>query len=456
MEKKENKMGTMPIGKLLVSMSGPAIISMLINSLYNIVDSIFVAQIGEDALTAVSIVFPIQMLIVSFAVGTGVGINSLISRRLGARMFEQADSAATDGIKLGFVNWILFAVIGIFFAEPFMRVFSTDETIISYGVSYLSIVTIFSLFVHIEIPIEKIFQATGNMIVPMIAIIVGAVSNIILDPILIFGWFGLPAMGIKGAAVATVMAQFICLAVSMCILIRGEHQVNIHWKRLKVDWQIVKEIYAVGGPSIIMQALSSVMLFGMNAILASFSSTAVAVLGVYGKLQSFVFMPTFGINQGSLPIMGYNYGACRKKRMFRCFRMAMVAGMVIMTAGLIIFQVFPEQLLMLFNASDNMMEMGIRALRTISICFIPAAFGIITAGLFQATGHGMMSMWGSIIRQFAGTLPCAYLFGKIGGLEMVWFSFAAAEILGTIYYAVILKYVNDRSFKKMECGTDEQ
>lgn len=449
-----NKMGTMSMGKLLFTMSGPAIVSMLINALYNIVDSIFVAQIGEDALTAVSIVFPIQMLIICVAVGTGIGINSYMSRRLGANRKDQAELAASNGVKLAVSNWIVFAIIGIFFSESFVKMFSSDPDIVKYGTTYLTIIASMSLFLNTGIIVEKIFQATGNMVVPMITVSVSAITNIILDPILIFGLLGFPKLGIAGAAIATVFAQFLGMAIGLYILITKNHAINFTLKG-RVNFGIIKEIYKVGFPSIVMQALVSIMIFGMNAILITFSSTAVAVLGIYGKVQSFVFMPCFGVNQGALPIMGYNYGARDKKRMFACYRLGIIMSVGIMFVGFLVFQICPDILLKMFNASPEMLEIGVPALKAISWCFIPAGFGIITAGLFQATGHGLMSMWGAIIRQFAGTLPFAYFFGKVSGLHMVWYAFAAAEILGTIYYLIVLKYINDKTFKKMECIENE-
>ncbi len=458
MEVKENKMGTMPIGKLLLTMSGPAIFSMLINALYNIIDSIFVAQVGEDALTAVSIAFPVQMLLIAMGVGTGVGINSLISRRLGAKRFEEANNAASTGIKLGILNWLIFAIFGIFFVEPFMKIFSSDANIIHCGVQYLSIVTIFSIFSMTGLLIEKIFQSTGNMIYPVTTMIVGAVVNTICDPILIFGLLGFPKMGVAGAAVATVFAQFVSCALGLFLLMTKEKNLDVKVFSLDIHLQTVKEIYAVGAPSIVMQAIGSFMLFGMNAILAAFSSTAVAVLGIYGKLQSFVFMPSIGVNQGALPVMGYNYGARNKERMMRTYKLATIAAMVIMAVGFVIFQAFPGILLKMFNAAPgtDMYKIGIDALRSISLCFIPAGFGIITAGLFQATGHGMMSMWGSLIRQFAGILPIAFIFGKLFGLRMVWFAFPLAEVIGVIYYSFMLKYIYNKTFKNMGCENDDK
>lgn len=453
MEEKQNKMGTMSMGKLLITMSGPAIVSMLINALYNIVDSIFVAQIGEDALTAVSIVFPIQMLIICVAVGTGIGINSYMSRRLGAGRKDQAEAAASNGVKLAVLNWIVFAIIGIFFSEPFVRMFSDDPDIVNYGTTYLTIIASFSLFLNTGIIVEKIFQATGNMMVPMITVSISAITNIVLDPILIFGLLGFPKLGIAGAAIATVFAQLLGMLIGLYILITKNHTIDFTLKG-KIDFNIIKEIYKVGFPSIVMQALVSIMIFGMNAILITFSSTAVAVLGIYGKVQSFVFMPCFGVNQGALPIMGYNFGAKDKKRMFHCYRLGIIMSVGIMFVGFLVFQFAPQILLKMFNASPEMMEIGVTALRRISWCFVPAGFGVITAGLFQATGHGMLSMWGAIIRQFAGTLPCAFILGKIFGLDMVWFAFAAAEILGMIYYLIVLKYINEKTFKKMECKNE--
>ncbi len=449
MEIKENKMGTMPIGKLLATMSGPAILSMLINSLYNIVDSIFVAQVGEKALTAVSLVFPVQMLLVAMGVGTGVGINSLIARRLGAKRFKEANDAASTGIKIGILNWVLFALFGLFLAEWFMQIFSSDQQIIDYGVDYLKIITIFSVFTMTGMITEKIFQSTGNMIVPMITMIIGAVVNIILDPILIFGWFGMPKLEVAGAAWATIIAQLVSCVVGLVILTKKQHAVEVNLFSKDFKLRTVKEIYGVGAPSIIMQALGSIMILGLNGILTSFSATAVAVLGVYGKLQSFIFMPAIGVNQGALPIMAYNYGAKDKNRMMKCYKLATLAAMVIMIVGLIIFQTMPHILLKMFNASDNMYELGIDALRSISWCFIPAAFSIVSAGLFQATGHGMLSMWGSMIRQFVGILPLAFIFGKLWGLRMVWFSFPMAEIIGTAYYILVLKYIYNKSFKNL-------
>ena len=392
MDSKTVRMGYMPVGRLLATMSGPAIFSMLINALYNIIDSIFVAQIGEDALTAVTIGGPIQFFMVSMGVGTGVGINSLISRRLGAKKFEDANNAANSGLKLAMFNWLIFLVFGIFFAKPFIEIFSNDPSIVKQGVSYLSIVTVISCFCMLELLLEKTFQATGNMVYPMITMIIGALVNTIVDPILIFGLLGAPKLGVTGAAISTVFAQFVSMSVGIYFIKRKNIGLKVNLLDLKIDFKIVKEIYKVGAPSIIMQSLSSVMLFGINIILAAFSSTAVAVMGIYGRLQMFIFMPVFGINQGALPIMGYNFGAKSKKRLMDTYKLANIGAFTIMGVGLLIMQIFPDLLLKMFNASPEMYEIGIKALRSISWCFLPAGYGIITAGMMQATGYGFSSM----------------------------------------------------------------
>lgn len=449
MDSKTVRMGYMPVGRLLATMSGPAIFSMLINALYNIIDSIFVAQIGEDALTAVTIGGPIQFFMVSMGVGTGVGINSLISRRLGAKKFEDANNAANSGLKLAIFNWLIFVIFGIFFAKPFIEIFSNDPSIVKQGVSYLSIVTVISCFCMLELLLEKIFQATGNMVYPMITMITGALVNTMVDPILIFGLLGAPKLGVTGAAISTVFAQFVSMSVGIYFIKRKNIGLKVNLLDLKIDFKIVKEIYKVGAPSIIMQSLSSVMLFGINIILAAFSSTAVAVMGIYGRLQMFIFMPVFGINQGALPIMGYNFGAKSKKRLMDTYKLANIGAFTIMGVGLLIMQIFPDLLLKMFNASPEMYEIGIKALRSISWCFLPAGYGIITAGMMQATGYGFSSMWGSIIRQFVGILPLAYIFGKIGGLDLVWWAFPSAEILGLLYYMIFMYILNKRAFSKL-------
>ena len=428
---KENKMGTRPMFPLIVSMALPTMFSMLVQALYNVVDSYFVAQVSEDSLTAVSLVFPIQTLLIAFAVGTGVGINSLVARRLGEKRQEEADNAATHGLLLGVCNWILFALVGLFGSQPFFAAFTSDAALIKMGVDYMSIVCIFSFGVFVEINIEKMLQATGNMIYPMIFQLIGAVVNIILDPVFIFGYLGMPAMGVAGAAIATVIGQILSMITALIVLFTQEHDVKVQLRGFRFHWQTVKNIYVVGAPSIVMQAIGSVMTMGMNAILITFGNTAVAFFGVYFKLQSFVFMPVFGLTQGVMPIMGYNFGARNKHRLLSALRICCIIAIVIMAAGLVVFQLFPAQLLSIFNASSNMLAVGVPALRTISLCFIPAALGIAFSTLFQAVGSGISSLIVSLLRQLILLLPCAYFLSQIS-LDAVWYSFPLAEVFSFV------------------------
>lgn len=446
----ENKMGTMPIGKLLITMSWPAMLSMLIQALYNIVDSMFVSMIGEQALAAVTYIFPVQMMMIAVGVGTGVGINSLISRRLGAKRFEEADKAATHGYILSFFSWGLFALIGIFLSDVFMNIFTDTPFIQESGAVYMRIICICSGFVFVQVTTEKILQATGNMLFPMLCSISGAVTNIILDPLLIFGIGPFPELGVAGAAVATVIGQFVSLCLGQYLLFAKKHQVHVKIKGFRMEKQIVKDIYAVGAPAIVMQALASVLQLGLNGILGGLSETAVAVNGVYGRVQSFIFMPVFGLNQGVMPIMGYNYGARHKERLMHAYKLAFKIAFTIMVIGVILFQLFPEVFLSIFNASENMYAIGVPAFRIISICFLPASFGIITSSLLQATGHGVMSLWMSLIRQMIGILPLAFIFSITMGLPAVWAAFPLAEILGVAFAAICLARVYKKEIKNLD------
>ncbi|MEE0741720.1 MAG: MATE family efflux transporter [Emergencia sp.] len=443
-----DKMGTAPVGKLLASMAWPAILSMTINALYNVVDSMFVAMVSQKALTAVSLIMPIQMLMISLAVGSGVGVNSLIARRLGARRQEEADKAASTSIRIGAFNYLVFLFTGLFLTVPFMRAYTEDPVIFEGGVTYMRIITIGSIASMVEIQLEKVLQATGNMKGPMLISLSGAVTNLILDPILIFGLVGMPKMGIAGAALATVIGQFVALTVAIFMVVKQEHDVEIKLKGFKMDWRVVRDIYGVGLPSIIMQSIGSVMLLGYNAILAA-SATAVAVLGVYFKLQSFIFMPVFGLNQGAMPIMGYNFGARNRHRLMDVYKRALITALIIMTVGMILFQLFPQVFLKMFSADEEMLKMGVPALRLISLCFIPAAFGIITATLFQGTGHGVYSLIGSLVRQLVGILPLAYIIYHTAGITASWMSFPLAEILGLAYSAIMLRVLYKKEIKTL-------
>ena len=449
LSEKENKMGVLPINKLIWSMSIPAMLSMFINALYNIVDSIFVARISESALAAVTLVFPVQMLIVSVGVGTGVGINSLIARRLGAKRQEEANRAADHGFILGFFSWVIFAIFGFFFSKPFIGLFTDDPFIYENASVYLTIVTTLSFFAFMAVVTEKVLQATGNMLFPMIFNILGAVINIILDPILIFGLFGLPKLGVAGAAIATVIGQMAAMIVALFMLFHYDHHVQISFRKFKLKWKIIKDIYVVGIPSIIMLSIGSLMTTCLNAILIRFTETAVAVLGAYFRLNSFIFMPIFGLNQGTLPIMGYNYGAKNKDRLMTAYKSGLKIAIVIMAIGTAIFWLFTEQLLMMFSASPEMLEIGIPALRIISICFVAAAFSIITTGMFQALAHGFLSMMVALLRQLIMVVPLTYILTWQFGLGAAWFSFPIAEIGSTIITLIFLRYIYNKEIKPL-------
>ncbi|MBQ3280855.1 MAG: MATE family efflux transporter [Eubacterium sp.] len=452
---KLNKMGTEPVPGLLLRMSWPAILSMTIAALYNVVDSIFVSWLSTDALTGLSYVLPIQLLMISVAVGTGVGTNSLIARRLGARRYDEANLAAETSIWLSVFSWIVFLLIGLFVSKPFVAFYTNDEAIFNYGTEYLTIVTTLSFCLLTEITLEKILQATGNMIAPMIISMSGCITNMILDPIMIFGKFGMPRMEVRGAALATVIGQAVSLMVAILIIRRQEHAVTIRMTRFRVNWEIVKDIYAVGFPSMVMQSIGSVMLIGYNWIISA-TPVAVAVLGVYFKIESFVFMPLFGLQQGALPLLGFNFGARNKKRMEDTFKVALLMGVIIMTAGTLLFQIFPEKILGLFDANDEMMRIGVTALREISICFIPAAFGVTIETVFQATGHGMYSLMGSVIRQLIGILPLAYILYNRYGIMATWYSFPIAELIGLAYMLIMLFVLYEREIKNLDQGMVEQ
>ena len=435
---RENPMGTRPMFPLILSMSLPAMLSMLVQALYNVVDSYFVAKISENALTAVSLVFPVQNLLIAVAIGTGVGLNSLISRRLGEGRAEDARRVATHGLVLAVVNWLIFALIGLLGSHAFLSAFTENAAVIEMGVQYMSIVCIASIGLCMEGCIEKSLQATGNMIYPMISQLLGAITNIIFDPIFIFGLFGFPRMEVAGAAIATVMGQIFAMFFLFFILAFREKVLQIRLRGFSFSLTTVREIYSVGFPSILMQSIGSLMTVGMNAILIRFTETAVAFFGVYFKLQSFVFMPVFGLNQGVMPVVGYNYGAKKRSRVTGALRVGVIIAAAIMAAGMLVFWTLPETLLSVFEASQTMMSIGIPALRIISTCFIPAAVGIIFTTAFQALGRGFNSLLISILRQLVILLPAAFLLSLIG-LEAVWFSFPIAEVASLLASLVLYR-----------------
>ena len=440
---KENKMGSMNIKRLILTMSAPIVVSMMVQSLYNVVDSIFVAQISEEAITAVSMAFPFQQLMMSVGIGTAIGVNSLLARNLGAKQFSQVNKIANNGLLLAFLSFIAFFMMGLLLSDKLITIQTDNQEIISHGPVYLRICLMGSLGIFTHLMFERLLQATGKTMYTMIAQISGALMNIILDPIMIFGWFGMPAMGLAGAAIATVISQYIGALVVAYLCIRKEKDIDIGFRYMKPDFKIIRDIYAVGIPSIIMISISSVTIFSMNQILAKFSITAVALLGIYFKLQSFIFMPVFGLNNGIIPIVGYNYGAGNKERMRETIFLGMRYAVTIMLIGTLIMMVFPDKLLGMFNASDQMLVIGRVAFRIICISFPFAAISIISIGVFQAIGKGTLSMIISIIRQLVVLVPLAYLFSLTGNLSMVWWSVIIAELVAvSICIRNIRKIIN--------------
>ena len=425
-----NKMGTWPIGKLLMNMALPLVISMLVQALYNVVDSIYVSRISESAVTALSLAFPIQNLLIGCATGVGVGVNSLLSKSLGEQNYERANRTAGNGFLLSSLFSALFVVFGLFFARPFFATQTTVPETLNGGSIYLAIVTIGSIGIFIEILFERLLQASGNAFQSMITQATGAITNIILDPILIFGWFGLPEMGLAGAALATVIGQWIAAILAMGLNLKYNKELKLLRKHAKPDRYVIRTILGIGVPSIIMVGIGSIMNFGINQILQGFSETATGVFGIYFKLQSFFFMPLFGINNAVISIVAFNYGARNPERMLQTVKMASCAGLVIMLTGLAAFQLIPEVLLSLFDPSEEFMHMAVQALRTISWCFPVAAVCIILGSTFQALGTGIYSTIISLCRQLVMLLPAAYLLSLSGIVTRVWWAWPIAESAG--------------------------
>ena len=449
MEQRENKMGFMPIGKLLVGMAWPIMLSMLVQALYNVVDSIYVSRLGENGLTALSLAFPVQNLIIAVGVGTAVGVNSLLSRKLGERRFDDANAVAENGLLLAVLSWLIFLIFGLFFTRTFFMSFTSNTEIIEMGTQYLSICTILSVGIFVSVTTERIMQATGKTIYTMFTQGSGAIINIVLDPILIFGWLGFPAMGIAGAAIATVIGQLFGMMLALYLNAKFNKEIHIRLKEFRPNGRIIGEIYAVGVPGIVMQSISSVMTVGLNKILIDFTETAVAVFGVYFKLQSFVFMPVFGLTNALVPIVGYNYGAGNRERIVKAIKLAGCYAFGIMTTGAAIFFLFPDKLLLLFDASPDMFEIGIPALRTICISFMGAAIGITLSSAFQAMGKGIYSLSMSACRQLVVILPVAWVLGKLWGLHAVWFSFLIAEIASLILALFLYRRIYNRQIKNL-------
>lgn len=435
----ENKMGVMSVNKLLISMSVPMMISMLVQAMYNIVDSMFVARLNENALTAVSLAFPVQNLMIAVGSGTGVGLNALVSRTLGEKNTEYANKAANNGLYLALFSFLGFAFFTGIFGGVFFSVQTSDPEILRYGSTYIRICGMMSFGLFFQFVTERLLQSTGKTLYTMVTQSLGAIINIILDPIMIFGLFGFPRLEVAGAALATVTGQIVAALLAFWFNIHKNTELTISPKKYRLSGSVVKNIYSVGIPSIIMMSISSVMTFGMNKILMAFTSTATAVFGVYFKLQSFVFMPIFGMNNGMVPIVAYNYGARKPERITKTIRLSITYAVCIMLLGITIFQLMPGQLLKIFNASNTMLEIGIPALKIISVHFILAGFSIVCTSAFQALGHGMISLVISVLRQLFVLLPSAYILSRLGGLEVIWWSFPIAEVVSALVCALFLR-----------------
>lgn len=434
-------MGVMPMGRLILSMSVPMILSMLVQALYNVVDSVFVARYSQDALAALSYAFPAQQLMIGVATGTGVGVNSLLSKSLGEKNYEKANKTAANGVLLAMLGFVLFFVFGTFFAEPFIAFQTKTPAVVEAGRQYLSIVTMLSFGIFGEIIFERLMQSTGKTIYTMITQGIGAIVNIILDPIMIFGLLGCPRMGIAGAAYATVIGQIVAFLLAILLNHRYNTEVRLHAKNFKPDGSIIGRIYAVGIPSIIMMGIGSIMTTSMNKILNGFSDVAASVFGVYFKLQSFAFMPVFGLNNGVIPVIAYNYGAQKRKRMLHAVRLGCIIATCFMAVGILLMQCIPAELFALFDASEEMLAIGVPALRIISISFVFAGVCIALSSVFQALGKGIYSMCISFARQLVVLVPAAYLLSLSGNVNAVWWSYPIAEIASITVSLLFFRHV---------------
>ncbi|MCR5271357.1 MAG: MATE family efflux transporter [Lachnospiraceae bacterium] len=437
----ENKMGTMPIGKLLLNMALPMIASMMVQALYNVVDSIYISRVSESAVTALSLAFPVQNMSIALASGIAVGVNSLLSRSLGEKRQDMANKAAGNGITLIMIAAGLLMLFGIFGARPYYELQSNVEETVNGGSAYVSITSILCIGCFFQVLFERLLQSTGRTIYSMITQGTGAIINIILDPIFIFGYFGVPKMGVAGAAIATVIGQCIAASLAIYFNIKRNPDIELGVKYMKPESLVVKNILVVGIPSMVMMAIGSVMNFGMNQIFQSFSETATGVFGIYYKLQSFFFMPLFGMNGATISIVAYNYGAKRKDRMMQAVKIAATAAFCIMMAGLLAFQIIPQVLLGIFNPSDEFLVIGTAALRIISIHFPVAAFCIVFGAVFQALGNGIYSTVVSLGRQLVVLLPVAYVLSLTGSVNNVWWAFPIAEIASLILSVFFFKKI---------------
>lgn len=438
------RMGVKPIGWLLLSISLPIMLSMLVQALYNVVDSIYISELNETALSAVSLAFPMQSLMIAIGTGTATGMNALLSRSLGERNHTKANMVARNGAFLFAATYLLFLLVGFCFTRSFFAVQTDDPLLIQYGEDYLFVCLVGSFSLFGQFLFERLLQSTGRAALSMISQIAGAVTNIILDPLMIFGYKGIPAMGVQGAAIATIIGQFIGCLVGLFLHLWKNKEIKLSFRAFRLDWNIIRTIYAIGLPAIIMQSIASFMTFAMNSILIGFNSTATAVYGIYFRLQSFVFMPVYGLTTGMVPIISYNYGAGNRARIQRTIRLGMISAVSVMAAGTLVFQVIPRRLLSLFNASDDMMAIGIPALRIISICFVFAGICIVASTVFQSLGRGILSLAISVIRQLVILLPTAYLLSLTGTLNFIWLAFPISEAVSVAISILVLRHINNK------------
>ncbi|QEK13097.1 MATE family efflux transporter [Crassaminicella thermophila] len=444
-----NRLGTEPIVPLLFKLAIPSILSMFIQALYNVVDSVFVAKISEDALAALSLAFPIQMVLIAIGVGTGIGTSSLISRLLGAGNNKRASSVAEHVLCIAVFYGIFIGICGIFFSKHFISIFTNDPTLIDYGSCYIKIILIGSTSLFLPMISNNILRGEGNTFIPMITMLIGSILNIILDPLFIFGYGFFPKLGIEGAAIATVLSRIISGTFILLVLFKGNHQIKLTFRDFSFDLSIIKGIYQVGFPAMTMQILASFMIAGFNAILSSYGGTAIAALGIYFRLQSFVFMPVFGLNQGYMPIIGYNYGHNNPERMKKTMKFAFIIAFVFTFLGFLLLQVFPKELIKMFNDSPKLLEIGTNALKTISLAFPIIGPAIIGSTTFQAIGKGLPSLILSFCRQIILLLPLAFIFVKIGGLHLIWYSFPISEIISAVLMVFWLNKTLKKVFLKM-------
>lgn len=434
----ENKMGVMPVGKLLFSMAVPMMFSLLIQALYNVVDSVFVARLGQDAMNAVSLAFPLQTLMIALAGGTAVGMNALLSRSLGAKRYEEANRAANTGIFLFFCSFVLFAVIGLTVSRPFFLAQTDNPVIVEYGTSYTTICLCLSFGIFFQFCFDRLLQSTGRTTLVMYTQLLGAITNIILDPIMIFGLFGFPRMEVAGAALATVIGQILAAGLGLVLNLKYNHDIHIRPKDIRWHGPTAKELYRVGIPSIVMQSIGSIMTFSMNLILISFTEAATAVFGAYFKLQSFIFMPNFGLNNAMVPIVAYNYGAARPERVKKAVKLSILTAVCIMSVGMLLFECIPGVLLGFFSPSEEMLAIGKTALRIIGVHFPIAGFCIIAGSVCQAIGNPVYSLINSVCRQLVVLLPAAWLLAQTGRLELVWLAFPIAELMSLLLSSIFL------------------